>query len=245
MQLSLEAKLWRHVVKGSDDACWMWGGHRSRFGYGRLAHHDAGGIKRILAAHRVSWQVARGPIPPGQCVLHKCDNPPCCNPEHLFLGTPADNNRDRHQKGRSAMGARAGSVVHMKAMRRGESHPSTRVSDADVAEIRRAYAAKEATQVELGRRFGLRDTHVSNIVRGLNRGAIGCASTVTPIAVPTLYGKGEGHSQAKLTWDAVREIRERVARGERVGAVAVAFGVSSASVSNIVRNKSWKEAANG
>jgi hypothetical protein len=66
--------------------------------YGRIG--DDNGCDRIVLVHRVAWELTNGPIPLGQCVLHRCDNPPCCNPKHLFLGTQDDNMADMASKGR-------------------------------------------------------------------------------------------------------------------------------------------------
>jgi hypothetical protein len=76
--------------------CYLWlGAPTSNNGYGHFRHNG-----RSYKAHRYSWIMHRGDIPPGMCVLHKCDTPSCVNIDHLFLGTPADNNRDMAQKGR-------------------------------------------------------------------------------------------------------------------------------------------------
>ncbi|KKL76482.1 hypothetical protein LCGC14_2044430 [marine sediment metagenome] len=81
------------------NGCLEFQGFRNPKGYGRIAQ-GPGEKPRIVNAHRVAWEAAFGPIPDGMDVLHSCDNPPCCNPEHLFLGTNDDNVADRSAKGR-------------------------------------------------------------------------------------------------------------------------------------------------
>lgn len=88
---------WARVEKGDRGACWPWTRGRFPFGHGFVKLNG-----RTTGSHRIAWHLARGPIPEGLCVLHKCDNPPCCNPDHLFLGTHRDNANDRHRKGRTA-----------------------------------------------------------------------------------------------------------------------------------------------
>jgi hypothetical protein len=87
--VSPHIRFWRFVKK--TDTCWEWSGALTR-GYGSMGSN--------MYAHRISWEIHNGPIPKGMQVLHKCDNPPCSNPEHLFLGTQADNNYDMCRKGR-------------------------------------------------------------------------------------------------------------------------------------------------
>jgi len=75
--------------------CWIWTARVSPAGYGQASYK-----RKSTFAHRLAWTLFRGPIPEGLCVLHKCDNPPCVNPEHLFIGTQIENIRDCVAKGR-------------------------------------------------------------------------------------------------------------------------------------------------
>lgn len=92
-QAAFEARFWRNVKK--TDTCWLWTGTFAAHGYGQVRRGPA----RYMA-HRASWELNVGPIPAGLHVLHHCDNPPCVNPAHLFLGTHSDNMRDAVKKGR-------------------------------------------------------------------------------------------------------------------------------------------------
>lgn len=87
--LPIAARMWSKVTKG--DGCWVFGGWLDKKGYGWISHK---------AAHRVAWEAANGPIPNGIFVCHRCDNPSCVRPDHLFLGTQRDNMRDASSKGR-------------------------------------------------------------------------------------------------------------------------------------------------
>jgi hypothetical protein len=91
-------RFWPKVEK--TDGCWLWTGATDRRGYGKIFD----GAGKLLIASRVAHELCIGPIPDGLCVLHKCDNPPCVNPDHLFLGTFGDNTQDMLAKGRNRNG---------------------------------------------------------------------------------------------------------------------------------------------
>jgi hypothetical protein len=113
--------------------------------------------------------LAHGDQPSGMLVCHTCDNPPCCNPRHLFLGTKADNSADMRRKGRSAVGPKNGTHTQPHRRARGERAGGAKYSNGLVAEIRALGATH--TRSELSRRFGISIAQVSLIVRGLSRRA--------------------------------------------------------------------------
>jgi len=154
--------------------CLEWRGSRFTFGYGRIK--DDG---RTLVAHRVAWENKHGPVPDGKCVLHSCDNPPCVDDAHLFLGTKTDNARDRDSKGRqatgdritknrrTAVGYRNGAYTHPEARRRGALNGRAKLSQEDVERIRIQHALGK-TNIALGKEYGVSDAMVSYIVRYKN-----------------------------------------------------------------------------
>lgn len=94
-----KTRFWAKVDKSGD--CWIWTANCTSGGYGQFQYS----YKQPRQAHRVAWELELGPVPIGLDVLHHCDNPPCCRPDHLFLGTDADNVADRTRKGRTAKGS--------------------------------------------------------------------------------------------------------------------------------------------
>lgn len=144
----LAQRLWRSVTKS--EACWEWTGARTTAGYGHFQF-----LCRHYYAHRLSYEIAFGAVPSGMVICHRCDNPKCVRPEHLFLGTHADNARDKVEKNRH--------VLPMLARAR---HPSAKLSESDVAEMRRRHTEDGTSGAALGRLFGVSTSQACNILRG-------------------------------------------------------------------------------
>jgi len=147
-------RFWSHVQKSDD--CWLWQGAHHPAGYGEFV---AAGRK--WRAHRLSYMLLSGLIPPGLWVLHHCDTPACCRPEHLFIGTVRDNNADMWAKGRACADAANLTPFHPQP---GERNGSARLTAEQVLEIRRLWAQRGITQIELGHRFGVDNTTIHLIV---------------------------------------------------------------------------------
>ena len=141
--------------------CWVWTACLEQ-GYGRIWFE--GSPKR---AHRVAWEITHGSIPEGMCVCHKCDNPPCCNPNHFFLGTKADNTADRDAKGRTAKGDTNGARLHPEKLviMRGEDCGKSKLTESDIAEIRKRLATGEM-QRSIAEDFDITQANVSAINTG-------------------------------------------------------------------------------
>jgi hypothetical protein len=152
-----EVRFWAKVDKTSVGGCWSWTGGTNGVGYGALGIRLGPDQWEKVSAHRFSWSLAHGEIEPGVFVCHRCDNPRCVNPAHLFLGTHADNMRDRMERGRQA---------------RGERHGHSKLKPADVVLIRNERAAG-TTAAALAERFGVSGPCVSRICTGKTWSYIG------------------------------------------------------------------------
>ena len=127
--------------------CWLWTGTRHRMGYGRFKLNG-----KMMYTHRIMWELKNGPIPDDLFVLHKCDNPPCCNPEHLELGDHSKNISDAIARG-----------LYTTPDQKGEKHSQARLSEKDVLEIRKLYHL--FSNRELAIRFGVSRSLICEIYK--------------------------------------------------------------------------------
>lgn len=138
--------------------CWLWTASLRNKGYGAFTYRENGRAVQDRA-HRYSWRLFHGPIPDGLCVLHRCDNPRCVNPAHLFLGTRGDNNADMVAKGRHVPGG----THAVGNYRRGAQHPGAKLTASAVLAIREEHAGGESLG-SIARRRGLAVAHVHRII---------------------------------------------------------------------------------
>lgn len=145
-QVHAVERFWSYVNKTG--SCWIWESALGRRGYGRFL------IKRTeYKAHRFAWMITNGPIPDDAYICHKCDNPRCVNPAHLFIGTPKENSHDRDSK-----------LRHFH----GESVNTNKLTAGQVILIRKEYALRinePGIFSNLGREFGISNVHIHNIVK--------------------------------------------------------------------------------
>lgn len=216
MTATRASRFWPKVDKsGGPEACWPWTASRNleRGGYGQF------GCER---AHRVALELSGVDVPTGAHVLHSCDNPPCCNPTHLRIGSNTENIADMRSRARDIKGS--------------QSHLA-KLTEADSVEIRRLYASGTMLQREIALRFGVNQVQVSRAIRGKT-----WKHTVTkPWVAPDKKKspRGRENARAKLTDEIVAEIRQRHAAGELQRELAVAFNVGQTTISRVVLHAGW------
>lgn len=145
------ARFMAKVKVGAPGECWLWQGAPNAYGYGRFKIKDADGQWLSVHSMRAAWLLLRGPIGDGLAVCHKCDNRLCVNPNHLFLGTNLENTQDKVSKGRQLMGEQAS---------------KSKLSEVDVVEIRKRYAAGVTSMQVLATEFGVTKVAIRFVIRG-------------------------------------------------------------------------------
>ena len=132
-------------IQSGKGGCWLWQGSKWYGGYGQFSCDG-----ETTGAHRASWEIHNGSIPENMCVLHKCDVRDCVNPDHLFLGTYLDNNRDRDKKGRGYSGDR---------------HLWTKISKQDVLNIRKYFKGERGELQKISKQYGVTASAIRHIVK--------------------------------------------------------------------------------
>lgn len=201
-----------HTAHG--EGYWEWLGSKDRDGYGRMRI----GARQAARAHRIAWAIEHGDPGP-LLVCHKCDNPPCVRPDHLFLGTALDNNRDRKAKGRTN-----GSP--------GERNGTAKLSEAQVREVFDLYGAGGFRQEDLAARFGVSKAAVQLVLSGKNWGHLGLGPVRDMRRAP------KRAARALSDEDRATLIDEYGKGDVSQSALAAKYGVSQGYVSQAVRRPS-------
>ncbi len=205
----VEEKFWSKVSKGDVSECWMWLGGKMSSQYGDFRFKG-----ERFYTHRLAYQLHYKKNPGSLFVCHSCDNPACCNPHHLWLGTNEENMRDKIEKGRQQIGS---------------EHHHAILNEEKVKEIVELLKESELTFRQIGARYGVSVEAISNIRNG---------NSWIRITGGKVAHKGKA---IKLTPSDVYEIRRLASIGETRKSTANRFGVSSATVTLIVQGKIWKE----
>lgn len=144
---SLPCALWHRVKRDNPDECWEWTESKDSRGYGQFIFANI-----RYRSHRVAFELSCGPIPDGLHACHSCDNPGCCRPEHLWLGTHAENMADRDQKGRH------------RGWKNGSEHHLSKLTEEDVPEIRQR-AANGETRANIARTYGVSHQAIGHVIK--------------------------------------------------------------------------------
>lgn len=146
-QSEIKEDFFTNVQLGTKNECWIWLAGKTGLGYGQYILNG-----KVLYAHRVSWMLKNGDIPKGLHVLHRCDNPKCVNPNHLYVGTHQQNMNDKKMRGRNPG-------------LKGELSPKAKLTWEQVREMRILYSKGNISHRELAKKFGISNRMVSAIIR--------------------------------------------------------------------------------
>ena len=204
---TLEERFWAKVRRGAPGECWEWLGARNDRGYGTIS--EGGRRRGHVKAHRAAWTLSNGPIPGGLCVCHRCDNPPCVNPSHLFLGTMRDNTRDMMSKGR----------MSAPPHRFGAAHHNVKLTPADAERI----IADPRPAVSVAAEYGVSPALIWRIRSGRNWVA---ATGVRAARRP----------RGKLTRELALQIR---ADPRPMRMLMAAYGVGHHVIQQVLQGKHW------
>lgn len=217
---------WQKVDKSGD--CWNWTAFKYGSGYGVVRYG-----RKNYNAHRLSYAMANGGVPDGMIICHRCDNPSCVNPDHLFAGTYHDNTRDMIQKGR-------------KCDSSGERNGQAKLRSTQVVEIRKRYAVGDISHHELAEQYNVSTALIGLITQGKVWPKCGGPISDGMIIRNKRPSKvsGERNHKAKMTADKVVALRERYASGgitmRKIGEL---FGICPQTACSIIHRKKWRHVA--
>ena len=215
-----EKEFWSNVSAPNEDGCTIWMRYTDKDGYGQVYYDGAQD-----RSHRLAWRLTHGDIPAGICVLHKCDNPPCCNIDHLFLGTPRDNINDCVAKGRHPVGNANGMSI---------------LTRSQVVECHwlRKYGWRS---IDIARMFGVDKRTIYDLLAGRTWRIVYESLPYSPnVEYKSHRLRGENHPYAKITERIVREMRLLYANGMKRSEIAKKYNVHWVCADSVVSRRQWK-----
>lgn len=217
---TVNERFWERVDK-KENECWEWKGGRTHDNYGLF---EAGTAKKrnTYMAHRFSYELHVESIPEGMIVRHKCDNPPCVNPQHLQLGTHLDNARDKIARGRTTK----------KMVVRGEDNGQSKLTEQTVKQILAISNEKFITSTELAEMFGTSPRNIRRILKG------GDTWKHVDVERKKWRRSGDNGTRALLTLDDADKIRTMYPDKTQV-AIAKIYGVGSGVINSIINKKTY------
>lgn len=228
------ARFWSKVDRCAPDECWPW-----KYGStGMYGHFKAGG--RSVGSHRLAYFLHHGNWPT-MLICHRCDNPPCCNPAHLFEGTSKDNSADCVAKGRIArlFAEKHWSRKHPDLISRGDQIGGSIFTTEQVQEIFRLYLAGNETHQSIADKMNAQRETISIILRGRNWKHLN-PDPDRLREISRAHRAASARKSATLTIDNVREIRLLIAEGRmKKTEIAKQFRVTSAMIGHIAHGRSW------
>jgi len=217
-------KFYRKISNPDSNGCMNWLGAKTRNGYGTLTWNK----KPMTLAHRLSYKLHKGSIPENMCVCHTCDNPSCVNPDHLWIGTIAENNQDMVNKDRQHL---------KKGMRL-----SSKLTELQIKDIRNKIL-QGITMVELSKVYGVSDRTINNINSGKLWPSIDTKEhrLLRLKKVKEMRSKHSSKLATKLTIEQIKEIKIRLSNGEGQKNIGLDYGVSQFCIYEIKHGRRWKD----
>lgn len=216
---------------GGPEACWPWIGARTKAGYGVMGV----GHSSLIYTHRAAFELANGPLQPGLEVCHRCDNPACCNPAHLFAANHRRNMLDSKQKGRDSP----------PPQMFGEDNCNAKITDSQacaILELRKSGLRYR----EIAEQTGISAAFIGRLCRRQTRAylpdhhTLGLRYPATDHVSPTRRRRGEAHPGSKLTTAHVLEIRQSLDCGVSSTALAGRYNVSRQTIWRIATRAAWR-----
>lgn len=222
-------RFWNCVDKKSESECWVWKKSLSQRGYGKFQAAGKG-----LYAHRFSIVVSGIEIPDGMFSCHKCDNPPCCNPKHLFIGSPSDNQRDMALKGRSCKGEKNPSRIHPDLFR-GENNHGHKLTEKIVSQLR--------SNPPIGLNMNSEALKYSVSPSVLREAIIGTTWKHVPLMSPEklhAFLNANPPIRVRITRHTADLVKEQLKLGVSAKEVSSRMGVHHRTVLRILSGQCWK-----